>query len=110
MFCDFDIMRAVFLPRKTDSVLIVNPDAPLPLAITRQRLQPITWRNPQIEYLYGVVQSEQAASRDGFYVDELRDRLPVEQAFTHRTRERPNHLLQLIGLYIVRQAYYECFT
>jgi hypothetical protein len=46
--CDFDFISVIILPDKTDSVLIVNTDAVLALAIAFELLQAIPRRDSKI--------------------------------------------------------------
>ena len=45
---DFDIVRIVALPTKTDSVLIVDPNAVLLTPATVELLQAVSWRHRQL--------------------------------------------------------------
>ena len=42
---DFHLFGVALVPNKTDAVFVVDADAMLPFAITRQRFQPIGWRD-----------------------------------------------------------------
>jgi hypothetical protein len=52
---DFDIVCIAVFPRKTDSVLIVNPDGVLPAPVTVETFQVVPGRHSQIlEITYSV--------------------------------------------------------
>jgi len=52
---DLDVVSVAFSPPKAHPPLIVDPDAVLSLAILRELLEPVAWRNPQIlERLRGI--------------------------------------------------------
>lgn len=48
-----DVVGITVFPSKADSVLIVDPDAELPLPVTLQLLQPVAGRGPQITQFNG---------------------------------------------------------
>jgi hypothetical protein len=54
-------MGSVLLPGKADSILIVDSDAVLPLAISLKRFQAIAGRYPEIGDGQRIIQREQAA-------------------------------------------------
>lgn len=45
---DFDIGGPFGRPLKTDTVLIIYPNAVLPFSVTPQRFESIGWRRPKI--------------------------------------------------------------
>jgi hypothetical protein len=45
---DLDVLSACVSPTKTNAKLIIDPDTMLPGAISSERFQMITWRNPQV--------------------------------------------------------------
>jgi hypothetical protein len=45
---DLDLESLGVSPSKTDAPLIVDPNAVLPFAVSRERLQPIAWNGRQI--------------------------------------------------------------
>jgi hypothetical protein len=45
---DFDLIRSILPPRKTDAKLIIDTDAVLALSVSSERLQIIAWWNSQI--------------------------------------------------------------
>jgi hypothetical protein len=45
---DFDILRLIVFPAKTDPILIVDADAVLAVSVARQFLEPQTWNVSQI--------------------------------------------------------------
>jgi len=44
VICDFDFVGMAFLPCKTNSVLLINPDTVLILSIAFKALQTVSWR------------------------------------------------------------------
>jgi len=61
---DFDVMGTILFPGKADSVLIVDPDAVLHLAVSLKRFQLVAGRDPKVGEGQRVVQREQAALGD----------------------------------------------
>jgi hypothetical protein len=45
---DFHIISVAIPPPKADSILVVDPDAVLPSAITLESFQPVSWESAQI--------------------------------------------------------------
>jgi hypothetical protein len=53
--CDFDFVDIVLLPTKTNSILLIDPNAMLTFSVPTQPLQPVPWWDPQLrEVLYAV--------------------------------------------------------
>ena len=57
--CYFNIMCTIILPYKTDSPLVIYPDAILSFTITTQFLKSVRWRYPQIMYVLGIIKHPQ---------------------------------------------------
>jgi hypothetical protein len=95
VFGDFDIMGSVLFPGKADSILIVDSDAVLSVAISLESLQAIAGRNLKIGDGKRIVQGEQAALGNRLDVGKLSDALPVKQAFGLFAGERPNQVLRI---------------
>ena len=45
---DFDVVSVMSAPHETDPVLIVDPDAVMPLPVAVQFFQPVAWWEPQV--------------------------------------------------------------
>lgn len=60
---NFNVSGALIGPPKADAVLVIDPDAVLPLAITAQRLKSIAGRAAEIDQLRSVVQHIELAFR-----------------------------------------------
>lgn len=58
---DFDIVRVTRSPNEADAVLIVDPNAVLPLAIATQSLESVAGRHPKIANVSGGMQHEKLA-------------------------------------------------
>src|SRR6185312_535456 len=58
---DFDIAGFAIIPSKTDTPLIVYPDAPLAFAIAFEGLQTVAWRVAQVVQRKGSIQLAQLA-------------------------------------------------
>lgn len=56
---DFDFIRSVSLPEKTNPPLIVDPDAMLPDPIRMQHLQPVSWWGTQVLEIRCVIEHGQ---------------------------------------------------
>jgi hypothetical protein len=56
VFGDFDVIGTIFLPGKADPVLIVDPDAVLPLPVAAQSLKPVSRNCRHVLQLLRVVQ------------------------------------------------------
>ena len=56
---DFDFIRSVSLPEKTNTPLIVDPDAMLPDPIRMQHLQPVSWWGTQVLEIRRVIEHGQ---------------------------------------------------
>src|SRR5664279_5323676 len=88
-------MGSVLFPGKADSILIVDSDAVLSVAISLESLQAIAGRNLKIGDGKRIVQGEQAALGNRLDVGKLSDALPVKQAFGLFAGERPNQVLRI---------------
>ena len=44
---DFNVMRAIVMPCKTDTPLVIDPDAKLSLAVTAEGFEPVAGQEPQ---------------------------------------------------------------
>jgi hypothetical protein len=104
VFGDFDIMGAILFPGKADSVLIVDPYAVLPGAISVQGFQPIAGRDQKIRQGSCIVQGKQAPLPHRSNIREILYGLPVEQPLRFHAGERPDHVLRIFRFDIVRQA------
>jgi hypothetical protein len=77
---NFNIMRTIGAPDKTDTPLIVDADAVLALAIALQRLELISWRYAQASQLICRMNLKQLASGNTLDVPEAGDCLASEQS------------------------------
>src|SRR5664279_2474654 len=59
---DFDIGRSFRFPVEADSILVVDPNAELPLAAAAQRFEPIAAKRPKVVERGRGVQPDQAHS------------------------------------------------
>jgi hypothetical protein len=88
---DLYIARRAVAPFKTQTPLIVDADAPLPLAISLQGFQPVLRRNPQKREVGCSVLLLQFAPSHLFNIDEARDALVLKQGLRVLASERFNH-------------------
>src|ERR1700722_16726447 len=70
---DFDIDRSFRFPVEADSILVVDPNAELPLAVADQRFEQIAAKRPKVLQRSRGVQPDQARSSLFFDVHELND-------------------------------------
>jgi hypothetical protein len=85
------IVRMPVPPRKTHSVLIVDPYRVLPIAIPRQLMQPVPGRHFQIVKLARGMKHIQFPSRDVLDGSPLSNALIVDQPFGVCALKRLNH-------------------
>jgi hypothetical protein len=52
---DLDVFRRSFPPEETDSPLVVDPNAILPVPVAAQSLEPVSWNRTQIRQDLSVV-------------------------------------------------------
>lgn len=93
---DLDLFRLVFGPNKADPVLIVDPDAVLAMAIARQALQSVPWRNAKIFEALSGIELVELASRHGpetlwASATSILCVLAVEYVFSALVSEGANH-------------------
>lgn len=67
---DFNLVGITIGPDETDSPLIIDANAVLPLPTPLQSFQPIPRRNPQILKYLGPVENQQFSSGDPFDIPE----------------------------------------
>jgi hypothetical protein len=88
---NFDVESIPLIPAEADAILIVDPDAVLPLAASRERFQPVSGEQCQVAERACPVQVEQLAKRDPFYAMKLfREPLPKD-LFRLSISKRANH-------------------
>jgi hypothetical protein len=58
---DFDVIRVTRSPNEADTILIVDPNAVLPLTIAMQSLESVARRHPKIANVGGGMQHEKLA-------------------------------------------------
>jgi hypothetical protein len=61
---DFNLQGAVFVPLETDTPLIVDANAVLPLPVTAQRFKPVCGRDAEIINRGGMVQHDKFSFRN----------------------------------------------
>ena len=68
---DLDVMRVIFLPKETDTPLVIDPNAVLTRAVALERLKMITRRGSQvIQPGTGVKHSQLSASSAQYVLGE----------------------------------------
>jgi hypothetical protein len=95
VFGDFDVIRPILSPGKTDSILIVDPDAVLSRAVSLKGLQSIAGRDQKVGKDAGVIQGKQASLCHRCDVHEFFDGFPLEQTLSLFISERPDHISSL---------------
>jgi hypothetical protein len=88
---NLDIVSIAIAPDKTDSPMVIDADAMLALAMTRELFKAIAGRNAQILQRLRVVQHRELASGDSFDALETRKPQAVEKRFRVPASERPYH-------------------
>ena len=82
---DFNVVCSIDAPHKTNPPLIIDPDAVLPLPITRQCLKVIPWRNFQSIQKGCRMQLQKLASRHSLDVAKSGNHPTMEQPLCFRT-------------------------
>jgi hypothetical protein len=95
---NLDLVSIGLAPYKTDSPLIVDPDAMLTLAVAAKFLQTVTGRNLQVLYGLRVVQHCELAPRGVLDALKTRAALAVEKRFRVPASERFNHPTSVLRL------------
>ncbi len=90
------VVDVTFYPTETNTPLVVDADAVLPLTIALQRLQVIAWRNPQIVEHSGAMEVEQLAPRRTFDGTEPWDRNVIEEFLGVLAPEGLDHSMRLL--------------
>jgi hypothetical protein len=91
VFRDFDVFGIAVPPCEADAILIVDPDAVLPLSVAAQRLQPIARRNQKIREGRGAIESDEAPKGHSSDAGEFLDSLTPKEPFRLFTPEAPDH-------------------
>lgn len=76
---DLDVCRAFSRPHKTDSKLVIDPNAVLACTISYKRLQSVSWRDSEILKRGCSIEHRELAHRNGLNVDETPDPLAIEE-------------------------------
>jgi len=78
---DFNFFGIAVPPHKTDSVAIVDANAPLAGSITSKRFETISGGRPQVVQAFRHVELRKPAERHALDRDESRDTLEMEKGF-----------------------------
>jgi hypothetical protein len=89
---DLDIVRTGFTPSKTNSPLVVDPDAVLSRAIAFEQFQSVARRNFQIVKSPGDLKLSQFTSTDGRNICKSLDAITVSKGFSVAAPERSDHI------------------
>jgi hypothetical protein len=97
-------MGSVLFPGKADTILIVDSDAVLSLAVSRQGFQVVAGRDLKIGQSQRIVQGQQPSLGHRRNIDEFSHALPIEQPLGFLAGERPDHVLSISNytLYVKR--------
>jgi hypothetical protein len=88
---DFDVLSGALSPGKTDSPLIVDPDAMLTLPAAAQSLKPVSRNRREVFQFFRVVEHAQFPPRYLCDIAELPAALSVKQLLGVRGVERSDH-------------------
>jgi hypothetical protein len=91
----FDLLRFAVLPDEADPILVVDPNAVLPLPIAGKSLKAIARERAEVVEALGGVQLRQLPLRDPGNGSEPPRRVPLKQGLGVSAPERPDHLLTL---------------
>jgi hypothetical protein len=91
---NLDVIRVSFSPFEADTPLLIDTDAMLARAITRQLLQVVRRGNAQIRQSLGSVKNLELSSCGALYLRrDLSGELAPEQSFCLSVAEAPNPIL-----------------
>jgi hypothetical protein len=85
------LLRLAVLPDETDPILVVDPDAVLPLSISGKSLETIAGKCPEVVQALGGVQLGQLPLRDLGNGPKPSRRVPLEQGLGVTAPERADH-------------------
>jgi hypothetical protein len=88
---NLDINRIAGFPPKTDSPLIIDPNAVLPCPISLQRFKSISWRGNQVSQFRGCIQLPEFALRYPLERPEAQYSFPPVKTSRVRTAEGFDH-------------------
>jgi len=88
---NLNVVRVTTFPPKTDTPLIVDSDAMLPLTITDELLKLVRRWDTQIVYRTGSVQQQEFAQRHAPDSAESSGSLPAKHLLGFLATESPNH-------------------
>jgi hypothetical protein len=78
---DLDFNSLAITPDKAQSVLVIDSDAVLPLAVPLEGFQVVSWWHLQVIQGSGLVQVEELSTGNPFNVPKLRDVLIPKKGF-----------------------------
>ena len=88
---DLDALGATSCPEKTDPVLVIDADTPLPIAIASELFQPVMRRRTQIVDAADQVQLFKLSARHSLDIPEPGDSPTIEQGLGIRAAKTQNH-------------------
>jgi hypothetical protein len=88
---DLDIGGATGGPPKTHPELVVHPDAVLPAPITRERLEPIAWWDPQVVEVARDLELAKLAAGNRLVTPEPPNAVATSQRLRVSIPERDDH-------------------
>lgn len=103
---NLNVSRVSGIEAKTDAPLIVDANAPLPVTVSREPLQPVAGRNAQIFHHCCLVKYRQLSHRACRNVGKARYTATVEQAFGVGAMEVCNHEQILARRVSIVKRYY----
>jgi len=95
---DLDVIRVSVFPAEANSPLIVDSDAVLARAVSRESFQSIPRWHPKVVQPFNGVQEQQLSVRPSLHVrSELTSTLPLEHLSRLSVPKRPNHRSNVTG-------------
>ena len=95
---DLDVLRFTVLPYEADPILVIDPDAMLPLPITAKGLEVIARKRAEVVESLGGMQLRQLALSDPSNVPKPTRRVPLKQPLGVSVPKGPDHLLRLLRM------------
>jgi hypothetical protein len=93
-----DLLRFTVPPYETDPILVVNPDAVLPLPVAGEGLKVIARKRAQVIESLGCVKLRELALRDPGNASKPAGSVSLEQGRGVSVPEGPDHLLSILRM------------
>jgi hypothetical protein len=98
----FYIVRVLFTPDETDTVLVIDPDTMLSGALTLQRFKAVSWQRRQIGQARGAMNLAKLTMRDASYTLEFWNPLAIKYRLSVAVAKAPDHSNSItrVALYV----------